>query len=667
MRYTQNINLPIVEDNDLYSKEINNLAFEKIDEEIQGLADIVETLDSPENSIADVKKDINDIKSDVVDINEQLDNIVRNTFGKIYLSDYGILPNEDITDKLIELFNVIPSYSCIEFEKDQTYLISKGGIRLNARNVTINGNNATLKLKDNSGYIENIKNSDISRTILILKGENIELLNLNFDGNIENNYFIHEGNKFYAYHPDLNISGLPNKQIFYDVVSFVGNGFYAKGLNFTKVPGGSINLGNTSEDLTTNVNIYNCAFSKNFRGVVTFFNTKNTLVENCRFYHNQRHAIQYYTANSYGKINGCRILNTVSDIPKWYPTWNINNPDCETIGVSLGHGDYSDYNGHFSIINCNIDYDGAHGIKNGIAIRNYVDSVDILNSTIKAHWQSIFIRKGIRGTNNFKFNKFNKNVENGIRIDFGTGNSNIEPATVNAILNVENNYIGGVYSIIFENATDETVKASYKKLTINLNNNEFYNNINNFSGLTNLIENTNSPIVDVILNDNLVEGTNNYNYLNAYLINKLITIRNKNITIIPNNYSAQGLIKIAKICLKANKFVNINGTFKSYGKVDYVFDSRFFINIKASDITNNPTVKFSVVYKTANLPADFLRVVLAERTDTELTLYFYIKFGDYSITKLENNLGSSGVVTFIGDRRSYSSYDVTNLHEYKSS
>lgn len=68
MRYTQNINLPIVEDNDLYSKEINNLAFEKIDEEIQGLADIVETLDSPENSIADIKKDINDI-------NEQLDNI----------------------------------------------------------------------------------------------------------------------------------------------------------------------------------------------------------------------------------------------------------------------------------------------------------------------------------------------------------------------------------------------------------------------------------------------------------------------------------------------------------------------------------------------------------------------------------------------------------------
>ena len=74
MRYTQNINLPIVEDNDLYSKEINNLAFEKIDEEIQGLADIVETLDSPENSIADVKKNVKKL-------NEQLETTVR--FKKI--------------------------------------------------------------------------------------------------------------------------------------------------------------------------------------------------------------------------------------------------------------------------------------------------------------------------------------------------------------------------------------------------------------------------------------------------------------------------------------------------------------------------------------------------------------------------------------------------------
>lgn len=99
MRYTQNINLPIVEDNDLYSKEINNLAFEKIDEEIQGLADIVETLDSPENSITDVKKDINDIKSDVVDIKEQLDNIENNFKNVVTLEQLGA-KGDGVTDDL---------------------------------------------------------------------------------------------------------------------------------------------------------------------------------------------------------------------------------------------------------------------------------------------------------------------------------------------------------------------------------------------------------------------------------------------------------------------------------------------------------------------------------------------------------------------------------------
>ena len=73
MRYTQNINLPIVEDNDLYSKEINNLAFEKIDEEIQGLVDIVENLDSPENSIADIKSDIRDINEHLETINTKIE------------------------------------------------------------------------------------------------------------------------------------------------------------------------------------------------------------------------------------------------------------------------------------------------------------------------------------------------------------------------------------------------------------------------------------------------------------------------------------------------------------------------------------------------------------------------------------------------------------------
>lgn len=106
MRYTQNINLPIVEDNDLYSKEINNLAFEKIDEEIQGLADIVETLDSPENSIADVKRDIRDINEQLDTINNNLNEMEIHKNSKatlVYFCDNAWRQTIDFFTNLVEL------------------------------------------------------------------------------------------------------------------------------------------------------------------------------------------------------------------------------------------------------------------------------------------------------------------------------------------------------------------------------------------------------------------------------------------------------------------------------------------------------------------------------------------------------------------------------------
>lgn len=122
MRYTQNINLPIVEDNDLYSKEINNLAFEKIDEEIQGLADIVETLDSPENSIADVKKDIRDI-------NEQLDNMKYYTTPEMFGAK-----GDGATDDSGILQEIIDSTGILIGNPNKTY---KGNICIKKSNTTI--------------------------------------------------------------------------------------------------------------------------------------------------------------------------------------------------------------------------------------------------------------------------------------------------------------------------------------------------------------------------------------------------------------------------------------------------------------------------------------------------------------------------------------------------
>lgn len=147
MRYTQNINLPIVEDNDLYSKEINNLAFEKIDEEIQGLADIVEALDSPENSIADVKKDINDINeqldTNMNEINKQFNTI--NTHSKMLdfnnVDDVGIVINNAIRSG-----NTNISLPSGEYQLKSEVIINNG-------NVVIKGNSTILHCSDSGRFL----------------------------------------------------------------------------------------------------------------------------------------------------------------------------------------------------------------------------------------------------------------------------------------------------------------------------------------------------------------------------------------------------------------------------------------------------------------------------------------------------------------------------------
>lgn len=140
MRYTQNINLPIVEDNDLYSKEINNLAFEKIDEEIQGLADIVETLDSSENSIADIKKDINDI-------NEHLDTIKNKTKESINVKYFGV-KGDGVTDDTAILQELLDNYESLYFPPG-VYIATN--LKLNSFNhIHGEGRKSHLKQKANT-------------------------------------------------------------------------------------------------------------------------------------------------------------------------------------------------------------------------------------------------------------------------------------------------------------------------------------------------------------------------------------------------------------------------------------------------------------------------------------------------------------------------------------
>ena len=91
MIQTENINLPILQEGDKYSKDIQNQAFRDIDREIKGLNDRVKILDNVEGSIIETKEDVEALKINKADtittnnkfeqtnqqinkINEQLDN-----------------------------------------------------------------------------------------------------------------------------------------------------------------------------------------------------------------------------------------------------------------------------------------------------------------------------------------------------------------------------------------------------------------------------------------------------------------------------------------------------------------------------------------------------------------------------------------------------------------
>lgn len=176
MRYTTNINLPIVEDNDLYSKEINNLAFERIDEEIKGLAELVETLESPENSITDVKKNIKEI-------NEQLDKKT-NTEKIVQIIGYEFLEmkGKDISDLL--QYYVDNNYNII-LPSNYSFICSKP-VTINKRTV-IKGNNSYIKFTfDGERGLFEQNNNGASLECYDLEVE-IENNQIAYDFRLENN------------------------------------------------------------------------------------------------------------------------------------------------------------------------------------------------------------------------------------------------------------------------------------------------------------------------------------------------------------------------------------------------------------------------------------------------------------------------------------------------
>lgn len=131
MKYTTNIGLPIVGDNDLYSKEINNEAFRIIDDNIKGLSEKIETLDNVEGSILETVERINDLdlQLDTITINaENLGDTVEKIHNDFYNAKVIDLKNEEdfdinnISTCVNRIFSNIETYTTVKLNIGTCYL-----------------------------------------------------------------------------------------------------------------------------------------------------------------------------------------------------------------------------------------------------------------------------------------------------------------------------------------------------------------------------------------------------------------------------------------------------------------------------------------------------------------------------------------------------------------
>lgn len=265
MRYTQNINLPIVEDNDLYSKEINNLAFEKIDEEIQGLADIVETLDSPENSIADVK-------SDIRDINEQLDNIEKTIFDYVNILDYGA-KLDGITDDSLALEKALNDGS-VKLPSNCEIFIGNT-VHINKKCRILDGNGATLYTSANTTAFE------ISQKYCTELLHNIDIKNffvvMTRGGNFCTSY-----NTYFVNFSDLRLTGMNDNTHGIKVYNGFNVTFKNVHINGTI---GSLDTNSGNNITGIHVHLSSEGINPNLNGVIngTNFLVDSCLIQKCKY------------------------------------------------------------------------------------------------------------------------------------------------------------------------------------------------------------------------------------------------------------------------------------------------------------------------------------------------------------------------------------------------
>ena len=448
----------------------------------------------------------NGLNNKIDEINSQLETNVQKIitpemFGAI---GDGITNDFEAIKKCFSYSNVI-----INFGKSKIYSIDSVGIESNAQNIIINGNNSIIKISDKNIVLNTIYNSvgaEKDRTIVMFYGDNVQINNIYFDANNDNNFVLYNGKKYYGLHKDI-VSDLPNSPNYLTIDAIIARGNNYKITNcIFEGFGNAVQCGGVwgSNVKKYNYEIKNCEFLNGFRDQITACDGENLNIIDCTFRDNQRKAIQFYRNFNNGVVSKCDIKNTIDNIRLWYPTWSSSNSDAELLGIGISNPGYEDCCNYIKIENCKIDVP-----KNCIAARNFSKNIIIENNYLKSDDICILIHKGL--LNNFTIK--NNYLECNYGINLYLGNIATNYNSENLTINIEKNTIKAknqVYRFLHDDISSKVLNDCY----IYLKDNKYLSTTSNY--LQDIKENSKLlPVyVHVYDYDNILNVNNHY-YINV--------------------------------------------------------------------------------------------------------------------------------------------------------
>lgn len=614
MNVTNNLKLPQYTEEDIFDLQDINKAYDSIDKAYKEVIDFKNEIPKTNATaeVIDARGGKETLGERLNEFDEQLETIETNI--SIVTPEMFGAKGDGVTDDYEALKKMFNSGYNIKFGHNKTYITSQICFHYNTYGGVIDGNNSTIKLIDNSGILEQIKNSSQTVAIsqlLFLGNDNITIKNLNFDCNIDNNYFIFNGEKYYGYHADIKVDGIPSKYITIDCIYTQGNNdikiYNCKFKDF----GTGISLGGGVHDtnqLSYNFYVENCTFEHGFRDQIYCFQVRNVNIKNCTFTNNQRKAIQFYQNVQDCYVDKCNITINSGEIRKWYPTWSTSQPDAELSGIACQNPNY--YLNKYRVANINITDTKFNNCKTGIWFRGYSKGLIIKKCEFNGGDHQINLNSGVEGKVIIKENKFiNSNfaiyfrLAKDNRLDFETNiiNSEIE-ITSNTMFNKG-------YLLLIEDEQNRT--DYYKKLIINVSKNNLFEDSNFIS----LNSNRTTQINSFIQLEQTENYKNNseifYTYGASQLFVNALNFRDNKNLYFKIDLSGSGYVELLKI--KSNRILNnfffnckiypFTGNTCDYGEVVGIIRTHY------SDIATSGYADIYINNRRRSMPINAIKVV----------------------------------------------------------